>query len=132
MGSFWKVNTKEVINLYLGKMIIYNKETGLVLNDSFDKRQDEGLTEDKIKELRPDEVGVLNLPYEYNENNFKQAIEYHIDVSKDKETTDLKDLIVITKYREHIETEEEKLRREKEELENQLLLQADNNIGGIL
>lgn len=31
-----------------------------------------------------------------------------------------------------VETEEEKLRREKEELENQLLLQADNNIGGIL
>ncbi|BDR86145.1 hypothetical protein [Clostridium tetani] len=31
------------------------------------------------------------------------------------------------------ETEEERLRREKEELENQLLLQADNNLnGGIL
>ena len=118
--------------MYLGKMIIYNKETGLVLNDSFDKRQDEGLTEDKIKELRPDEVGVLNLPYDYNGNNFKEAESYYIDVNKDKETTDLKDLIVITKYREHIETEEEKLRREKEELENQLLLQADNNIGGIL
>lgn len=32
----------------------------------------------------------------------------------------------------HIETEEEKLLREKTELENQLLLQADNNLGGIL
>ncbi|BDR75750.1 hypothetical protein [Clostridium tetani] len=32
-----------------------------------------------------------------------------------------------------VETEEERLRREKEELENQLLLQADNNLdGGIL
>lgn len=118
--------------MYLGKMIVYNKETGLVLNDSFDKRQDDGLTEGRIKELRPNEVGVLNLPYEYNDNNFKEALEYHIDISKNKNTTDLKDLIVITKYKEHIETEEERLRREKEELESQLLLAENKNLGGIL
>ncbi len=34
---------------------------------------------------------------------------------------------------ERVETNEEKLKREKQELENQLLLQADNNLdGGIL
>lgn len=89
-----------------------------------------------IKELRPNEVGVVNLPYDYNENNFKEAAEYHIDVTKNKETTDLKDLkdlIVITQYMERVETNEEKLKREKQELENQLMLQADNNLdGGIL
>lgn len=113
-------------------MLIYNKNSGKVLNNFILPRYDEGLTNELIKELRPKEIDYIDLPYNYNENNFKQAIEYHIDVSKDKETTDLKDLIVITKYREHIETEEEKLRRENQELENQLLLQADNNIGGIL
>lgn len=118
--------------MHLGKMLIYNKETGKILNGSLNERYDQGLTKEMIKELRPSEVGILNLPFSYNGNNFKEALEYHIDISKDKKTTDLKDLIVITKYREHIETEEEKLRREKEELENQLLLQADNNIGGIL
>ncbi|AUM88280.1 hypothetical protein FDF50_14735 [Clostridium botulinum] len=40
---------------------------------------------------------------------------------------------LILEDRPHIETEEEKLKREKQELENQLLLQADNNLdGGIL
>lgn len=119
--------------MYLCKMLIYNKETGRILNNSLNERFDSGLTKEMIKELRQNEVGVLNLPYNYNGNNFKEAVEYHIDITKDKNTTDLKDLIVITKYREHIETEEEKLRREKQELENQLLLAENNNIeGGIL
>ncbi|MFV3012092.1 hypothetical protein ACLD43_06160 [Clostridium botulinum] len=102
------------MSLYLGKMLIYNynKETGKILNDCIKKRFDSGLTDKMIKELRPNEVGVLNLPYDYNKNNFKGAAEYHIDVTKDKETTDLKDLIVITKYKKHIETEEEKLKNE--------------------
>ncbi|ACA55546.1 hypothetical protein FDC45_14930 [Clostridium botulinum] len=39
---------------------------------------------------------------------------------------------LITEDIPQIETEEEKLKREKQELENQLMLQADNNIGGIL
>ncbi|BDR73320.1 hypothetical protein K144316041_20280 [Clostridium tetani] len=98
--------------MYLGKMLIYNKETGKILNGCLKERFDSGLTKEMIKELRPNEAGVLNLPHDYNGNNFKEALEYHIDVSKNKETTDLKDLIVITKYREHIETEEDKLKKE--------------------
>ncbi|KEI96350.1 hypothetical protein [Clostridium botulinum] len=39
---------------------------------------------------------------------------------------------LITEDIPHIETQEERLKREKQELENQLMLQADNNIGGIL
>lgn len=110
-----------------GVRLIYDKNTGRILNNVLNMEGD-------IAEwTRPEEIDFVDLLYEYNDNNFKQAIEYHIDVSKDKETTDLKDLIVITKYKEPIETEEEKLKREKQELENQLLLQADNNLdGGIL
>ncbi|RXI46256.1 hypothetical protein DP145_06665 [Clostridium tetani] len=118
--------------MYLGKMLIYNKETGNILNGCLKERFDSGLTEEMIKELRPNEVGVLKLPYDYDENNFKEALEYHIDISKYKESTNLKDLIVITKYKEHIETKEEKLRREKQELENQLLMKENETIGGIL
>lgn len=110
-----------------GIRLIYDKTTGKILNNVLDMQGD-------IAEwTRPKEIDVLDLPYDYNENNFKEAIEYRIDVTKDKEKTDLKDLIIINKYKEHKETEEEKLKREKQELENQLLLQADNNLdGGIL
>lgn len=53
---------------------------------------------------RPKEIDYIELSYDYNGNNFKEAVEYHIDISKNKNTTDLKDLIVITKYREYVET----------------------------
>lgn len=109
-----------------GIRLIYDKVTGKILNNVLDMQGD-------IAEwTRPKEIDYIDLPYDYNDNNFKNALGYHIDISKNKETTDLKDLIVITKYREHIETEEEKLRREKEDLENQLLLAENKNLGGIL
>ncbi|EJP6471352.1 hypothetical protein NHI66_000599 [Clostridium botulinum] len=95
--------------MQIGTRIIFNKITGKVLNGCLEQRYDTGLTPEMINELRPKEIDFIDLPYDYNENNFKEAIEYHIDVSKDKETTDL---IVITKYKEHIETEEEKLKNE--------------------
>lgn len=109
-----------------GYRIIFDKQNGTVINDYINAEGYVPISH------RPEEIDFIDLPYEYNDNNFKQALEYHIDISKDKKTTDLKDLIVITKYREHIETEEEKLRREKEELENQLLLAENKNLGGIL
>lgn len=109
-----------------GYRIIFDKQNGIVINDYINAEGCVPISH------RPREIDYIDLPYNYNENNFKEAIEYHVDISKDKESTELKDLIVIDKYREHIETEEEKLKREKQELENQLMLQADNNIGGIL
>ncbi|BDB01700.1 hypothetical protein [Clostridium botulinum] len=89
-----------------GYRIIFDKQKGTVINDYINAEGYIPISH------RPKEIDFLDLPYDYNENNFKEAIEYHIDVTKDKETTDLKDLIVIDKYKEHTETEEEKLKKE--------------------
>lgn len=113
--------------LKMGLRLIYDTNTGKVLNNCLSEMV--GAIEDT---LRPKEMDYLDLPYGYNDNNFIEALDYHIDITKDKSTTELKNLMVITQYREHIETEEERLLREKEELENQMLLMADNEMGGIL
>lgn len=119
--------------MYIGLRIIYDKNTGKILNYCLEERFDNGLTEDKAKEIRPLEIDYLDLPYGYNENNFKDAINYYIDTTKDKNKTELKNLIVITEYiPKREETEEEVLRRENEELENQLLLKENESVGGIL
>ncbi|ASN68303.1 hypothetical protein 10S11_41 [uncultured Caudovirales phage] len=111
-----------------GIRLIYCKNTGKILNNTFGEMQG-----DLQEGLRPKEIDYLDLPYGYNDNNFKDAVSYHIDVSKDKnKITKLSDLIVITEYVKRQETEEERLRREKEELENQLLLKENENVGGIL
>ena len=111
-----------------GRRLIYGKNTGIILNNCLGK-----MCGDLDERLRPVEIDYIDLPYNYNDNNFEDAIEYHINVTKDKNTNEIKDIIVIDRYIEHIETDEEKLRREKEELENQLLLAENNNIdGGIL
>ena len=109
-----------------GYRLIYDKKTGTILNGVLGE-----MSGDLQEGLRPKEIGYLDLPYGYDLNDFKNAIEYHIDVSK-IEKAELKDIIVITKYREHIETEEEKLRKENKKLENQILLQNDKEVGGIL
>lgn len=111
-----------------GRRIIYDKNTGKILNHCLEEMQG-----DLQEGLRPKEIDFIDLPYDYNDNNFKEAINYYIDTTKDKDTTELKDLIIITEYiPKREETEEEKLRREKEELENQLLLKENENVGGIL
>ncbi|GAA0124780.1 hypothetical protein UT300019_06820 [Clostridium sp. CTA-19] len=118
--------------MFLNFRLIYNKNTGTILNGTFSERFDSGLTDEMIGDLRPREIDFVDLPYDYNENNFRDAIKYHIDVTKDKNKTELKDLIIIDKYIKRQETEKEKLRREKEELENQLLLKENKDLGGIL
>ncbi|AUM99582.1 hypothetical protein [Clostridium botulinum] len=96
-----------------GSLIIYDNTGKIFLNTG----DAEG---DVLPHTLPD-----GLPYiitEFGELNNK--IVKGIDV----ETKEL-----ITEDIPHIETEEERLKREKQELENQLLLQADNNLdGGIL
>ncbi|HAG44591.1 MAG TPA: hypothetical protein DCL31_16290 [Clostridium sp.] len=110
-----------------GKRIIYDKNTGKILNYCLEE-----MVGDLQEGLRPKEIDFIDLPYDYNDNNFKEAINYYIDTTKDKNTAELKDLIVITEYIKREETEEERLRREKEELENQLLLKENETVGGIL
>ncbi|EPZ8710286.1 hypothetical protein [Clostridium botulinum] len=96
-----------------GSLIIYDNTGKIFLNTG----DAEG---DVLPHTLPD-----GLPYiitEFGELNNK--IVKGIDV----ETKEL-----ITEDIPHIETQEERLKREKQELENQLLLQADNNLdGGIL
>lgn len=114
--------------MQIGKRIIYDKNTGKILNYCLEE-----MAGDLQEGLRPLEVDYLDLPYGYNDNNFKDAISYHVDITKDKNTTELKDIIIITEYiPKRAETEEERLRREKEELENQLLLKENKDLGGIL
>ncbi|WP_125153085.1 hypothetical protein [Clostridium rectalis] len=106
----------------IGKRIIFNKSTGTVLNDCLEERFDSGLTDEMVDNLRPKEIDYIDM--EYGNEILKNAIIYHVNV----ETKE----IIIDKYREHIETQEEKLKREKEELENQLLLKENKETGGIL
>lgn len=78
---------------------------------------------DVIPRLENEIVSYIDL--EYGDSTLKDAIEWHIDLENKK--------IVVDKLREKVETEEDKLKREKQELENQLLLQTNKElIGGIL
>ncbi|WP_454053428.1 hypothetical protein [Clostridium sp. Marseille-Q7071] len=114
--------------MQIGKRIIYDKNTGKILNYCLEE-----MAGDLQEGLRPKEIDFIDLPYDYNDNNFKEAINYYIDTTKDKNIAELKDLIIITEYiPKREETEEERLRREKEELENQLLLKENETVGGIL
>lgn len=100
----------------IGKRVIFDKNTGKVLNGTFEEMS--GSIEDN---LRPLEIDFIDLPYGYDKNNFKEAIKYHVNI----ETRE----IVIDEYIQKTKTPEE-LRIE--ELENQLLLMADSLEGGIL
>lgn len=113
----------------IGHRLIYDKETGIILNGFLGERSSSG---SDLSIYRKMDAFFIDLPYGYNENKFREAIDYHIDITKDIKTTELKDLIIIDKYIEREESEEEKLRREKEGLENQLLLKENKELGGIL
>lgn len=54
---------------------------------------------------------ISYIDLDYGDKTIENAIEWHIDIENKK--------IVVDKAREKIETEEEKLKREKQELENQ-------------
>lgn len=76
----------------IGKRLIYNTETGFVLNNHLEEMSGE------LKDgLRFTSINYIDLPYGYNENNFKQAVMYHIDISK-LNTNDLTQIIVIDEY----------------------------------
>lgn len=77
---------------------------------------------DGTARLENEVVSYIDLPY--GDRTIQNAETWHIDVENKK--------IVVDKAREKLETEEDKLRMEKQDLENQLLLQANNNVGGIL
>lgn len=109
-----------------GKRLLYNKKNGQIINMHLNSEGD-------IKEeFRPKEIDYIDLPFGYENEKLKNVEFYHIDISKDKNKTNIDEIIIIDKYMEIKKTTEEKLLKEKQELENQLLLEKDKNIGGIL
>lgn len=64
----------------LGLRIIYNKQTGKILNGTLDERFDAGLTPELASELRPsiENIGILDLPY--GDTRLKDVCRFHIDV----------------------------------------------------
>ena len=75
-----------------GLRVIYDTQTGKVLNHCLGE-----MSGDLQEGLRPEEIGFIDLPYGYDENNFKQAETYHVDVTQ-LETASIVDRIVIDKY----------------------------------
>lgn len=103
----------------VGRRIIFDTVTGkIILNTG--EMQGSVLPREKI-------VGGLDfidLPYGQDSDKFMKAKSYHVDL-------DTREVIFDELY-SPVETEEEKLRREKAELENQLLIQTNKEVGGIL
>lgn len=96
---------------------IYFNQNGLVL---FKTGESSGAV---TQHFENEIINYIDLPF--GDKTLENAQEWHIDVEGKK--------IVVDKAKENIETEEEKLKREKQELENQLLLQANKElVGGIL
>jgi hypothetical protein len=102
MGLVCNRIKEEVINLEYGKRIIYDKQTGRVLNNTFEEMQG-----DLQEGLRPAEIDFIDLPF--GDISLKDAIEYHVDVVTKK--------IVIDTRIEHVQTEAERIA----ELENIIL-----------
>lgn len=102
-----------------GIRLIYDKKTGKIINNVLNK-----MCGDLPTNYRPKEIDFVDL--NYDDNILENAEIYHINpITKE---------VIVDKYFEIqvFQTEEDKLRKEKEELENQLLLEKDNSIGGIL
>lgn len=49
--------------MQIGQRIIFNKVTGKILNGTFDEREDTGLTQEMIGEMRPSEIDFVDLEY---------------------------------------------------------------------
>jgi hypothetical protein len=101
----------------IGSRIIYDIVTGKVLNGTLDEREDSRMTEELHQQIRPINIDFIDLGFGAL-NNVKS---FHVDV----ETRN----IVIDEYFQEVKTVEQ---LKIEELENQILLMAENEVGGIL
>lgn len=106
----------------IGIRIIYDALTGKVLNGMLGE-----MSGDIQEGLRPEKIDFIDLPYGYEDNNFRQAASYHIDVTKAKTNT-IAERIIIDNYIQQPPTEAERIK----ELEDQLLVQENERVGGIL
>ena len=106
----------------IGQRIIYDSQTGKVLNGML------GEMSGSIQEgLRPEKIDFIDLPFGYDDNNFRKAMTYRIDVSKSR-TAPLMERIVIDSYIQQPPNEADRIK----ELEDQLLLKENEKVGGIL
>ena len=99
--------------MQIGIRIIYNKLNGkpiIVYGES----------EGDITEREPLDLDYIDLPF--GDTTLQNVASFHIENGS----------IVIDQYIQDTLTEEERLRQENEELENQLLLATDSQVGGIL
>jgi len=60
----------------IGYRVIFNPTTGTVLNNTLGEMSGQIQTD-----LRPETIEFIDLPYGYDENNFRTATRYHIDVN---------------------------------------------------
>lgn len=106
----------------IGQRIIYDAQTGRVLNGVL------GEMSGNIQEgLRPEKIDYLDLPFGYDDNNFRKAMSYHVDVSKPK-MAPIAERISIDSYIQQQPSEADRIK----ELEDQLLIKENNTVGGIL
>jgi len=103
----------------IGQRIIFDKKTGTILNGCLEEREDTGLTEEKLSCMRPTEIDFIDIVYGQLNGKILKGVN---PITKELILEDIPNM----------ETEEERLRREKEELENQLLLKENETVGGIL
>jgi len=102
----------------IGKRIFYDELTGEVIFEFGEMRGD-------AKEYaKYNKIIYKDYPYGYKKEEFERALKYHINIETGE--------VIFDKFIEKVETEEERLRREKEELENQLLLLQDEKTRGLL
>ncbi|MCY9532986.1 hypothetical protein M5X04_27120 [Paenibacillus alvei] len=108
--------------MQIGIRIIYDAQTGRVLNGVLGE-----MSGDIQDGLRPGKIDFIDLPFGYNDNNFKKAASYHINATKSK-AAPIVERIVIDRYIQQPPTEAERIK----ELEDQLLVQENERVGGIL
>lgn len=99
--------------MQIGIRIIYNKLNGkpiIVYGES----------EGDITERESLDLDYIDLPF--GDTTLQNVAEFHIENRT----------IIIDAYKQDTISEEERLRQENEELENQLLLATDSQVGGIL
>lgn len=106
------------MTIQVGRRIIFDNTNGKIIFD-MGEMQGNVLPRENIGGL-----DYIDLPFDQDSDKFMRVKKYHIDVNTKQ--------VIFDELYPAVETEEEKLRREKAELENQLLLQTNKEVGGIL
>lgn len=66
--------------MQIGNRIIYNKLTGMILNHNLEQREDSGLTQELIDDMRPMEIDFIDL--QFGEINGKRVISVNVETKR--------------------------------------------------